>query len=339
MPNSVKITIFADMRVLLYIILLLVITGCSYSGRCYSHELDQAQAMLHDDPVGALECLNGYDVSGFTDSATMARWALLYGEAMAANQLAAPTDTIINIAVNYYGAHNYDAEYRRACELKTVLSEGLCVNPLASALYVQKEKEFMLYKERARRTQLLAFGVILVLIAAGVIAWQHQRLKVKETQTSVLMAEASALKEHLIRRQSECSSLASKLSDSLANRFSIIDELCQTYYESQGSKTEKKAIVEKVKSQIGALKADEGIFSEMERCHSDMLRQFQQQFPALKPEEYRLMVYLAAGLSNRTIALLIGESIEVVYKRKSRLKAKIVTSGVDGKADFLSVFH
>ena len=51
------------------------------------------------------------------------------------------------------------------------------------------------------------------------------------------------------------------------------------------------------------------------------------------------MVYLASGLSNRTIALLIGESIDVAYKRKSRLKAKIAATDTPGKAQFLSVFH
>jgi len=294
--------------------------------------------MLRDNPTKAFERLNEYDVAEFQDSATMARWALLYGEAMAANRFTAPTDTIINIAVSYYGSHNLDKEYQRACELKRLLAKDYKQNALASALYIQKEKEFMLYKERTRRNQFIFIGIIMLIAACGIITWQRQRLKLKEAQNDVLMAEASSLKKDLIHHQSECSSLASKLSVSLTNHFGVINDLCETYYESQGSKTERKAIVDKVKSHIEALKSNEGIFTEMERCHEDLLKQMLNALPNLKPEEYRLMVYLASGLSNRTIALLIGESIDVAYKRKSRLKAKISASDIPDKERFMNVF-
>ena len=58
----------------------------------------------------------------------------------------------------------------------------------------------------------------------------------------------------------------------------------------------------------------------------------------LKQEEYRLMVYIVSGLSNRTIALLIGESIDTTYKRKSRLKAKIASSSSPNKDILLNAF-
>lgn len=327
------------MRALLYVILILVVAGCGYSSSEYAHGLDEAQALLQNDPAKAFERLNKYDVAQFSDSATMARWALLYGEAMAANHYTAPTDTIIDIAIHYYKAHDLSAEYKRACDVKNLLAVGSETDALVSALYIQKEKEFLLYKERAQRKQWLLIGLVLLFAATTMIFRQRQRIKLQDAQNDALMAEASTLKASLAVRQDECSQLATRLSASLTNRFGIIDELCDTYYESQGSKTEKKAIVEKVKSQIAALKADEGIFSEMERCHADMLTALRDSFPTLKPDEYRLMVYLASGLSNRTIALLIGESIETAYKRKSRLKAKITASDTPEKEQFLAVFH
>lgn len=327
------------MKALLYIIIALVITGCSYSGSVHTRGLDEAQSMLTSDPAKAFEKLNEYDVAEFKDSATMARWALLYGEAMNANRFTAPTDTIINIAIDYYGSHSHATEYQRACQLKATLSSGTASNALASALYVQKEKEFMLYKERARRNQLAGIGLIILLASGATIMGQRQRLKLKDAQNNALMAEASVLKENLDTHKTECSSLEAQLAASLSNRFGIIDGLCETYYESQGTKAEKKAIVDKVKNQIESLKSDNGIFLEMERCHESMLQQLSKEIPSLKPDEYRLMVYLASGLSNRTIALLIGESIDVAYKRKSRLKAKIAATDTPGKAQFLSVFH
>ena len=126
------------------------------------------------------------------------------------------------------------------------------------------------------------------------------------------------------------------------NRFDVIDQLCETYYESQGTKTEKKAIVEKVKSQIEELKSDSGLFAEMERyvneCNDSLLENLKRDMPAMKPEEYRLVVYLACNLSNRSIAALLEESIDVVYKRKSRLKAKISAIESLESGAYLAIF-
>ncbi len=327
------------MRSLIYVILLLIATGCGYSGSRHAQGLEEAQTLLVDNPVKAFERLNAYDVAEFEDSATMARWALLYSEALAANHLTAPSDTIINIAIDYYIRHNELESFDKAVRIKEQLGKNSnASNELASALYIQKEKEFMLYKEKAKRKQFAAIAFMTILVAAGIIVWQRQRLKLKDARTEALMAEASALKEGIMLRQSECSHLKGRLSASLSNRFSMIDELCGTYYESQGTKTEKKAIADKVKSQIEALKSDQGIFTEMEKCHEDLLRKFREALPDLKPEEYRLAVYLASGLSNRTIALLIGESINVAYKRKSRLKARISESAADSREQFMSIF-
>lgn len=198
-------------------------------------------------PRTAFERLNALEVAELEDSATMARWALMYSEAMVANNLAAPADTIVDIAVDYYGSHS-DYERLRGCLITDVIKQPL----------------------------------------------------------------------------------------------NVIDDLCETYYATQGTKAERKSIVDRVRSQIDALKVDEGLFSEMEsavnECLGDMLALFTEELPNLKRDDYRMMVYLACNLSNRIAALLIGESVDVVYKRKSRLKARISTSGCPHSGLFLSVF-
>ena len=65
------------MRSLFYMVVLLVVTGCGMAGS-QPRVLDEAQSLLQSDPSAALSKLNGVDVSEFQDSATMARWALLY---------------------------------------------------------------------------------------------------------------------------------------------------------------------------------------------------------------------------------------------------------------------
>lgn len=330
------------MRGLLYILVFLVVAVCSCTGAHPGRGFDEEENLILTNPSVALERLNAYDVSLFEDSADLARWALLYSEAMVAGNLSAPTDTIINIAVDYYGRHGRTDQYIRAADVKALITAGDSRDKLATALYLQKEKEYFLYKERTARWRLAGFAVFVLLIACAVIMWQRQRLRIRRLEYENLIAEASGLREAVHTGRAECSVLEDRLFESLSDRFSVIDELCQTYYESQGTKNEKKALADKVKAQIESIKNDDGMFAGMERsvndCRNSLLKTLREEWPDVRPDDYRLLVYLASGLSNRTIALLLGESIDVVYKRKSRLKARISASDMAHREFFLSVF-
>lgn len=330
------------MRSLFYIIIGLVLVGCSCSGTSDVRDLDNAERLLLEDPAAAMAKLNEYDVSCFNDSSIMARWALLYSEALVANRITAPTDTIVNIAIEYYGSKDDRERLLHATGLKTLLLHQDQDNDLASALYLQKEKEYMLYKERMRKEQILWIALAVLLGCCGIIIWQRKSLKIKRMQSDMLMSEASCLKDEISRQQDVCNRLEHKLEDSIRGRFNTLDDLCCTYYESSGTKAQQKAIVEKVRQQIDSIRNDNELFLEMEKavndCRNDMLVKFREALPELKPEEYRLMVYLASNLSSRTIALLIGESMDVVYKRKSRLKKRIASTDNIYSDLFLSVF-
>lgn len=78
------------MRGLLYLIILIILAGCSYSSS-QPRVLDEAQRLMESDPTSALSKLNSLDISELRDSSTLARWALLYSEAMVENRLTTPT--------------------------------------------------------------------------------------------------------------------------------------------------------------------------------------------------------------------------------------------------------
>lgn len=327
------------MRALLYILILIIATGCGLSASSPA-VLEDAQVLMETDPAAALSRLNSVDISEFQDSATMARWALLYSEALAANRLTAPTDTIVDIAIDYYRRHNHPLELQKASRLKDLIHSSGGSDALATALYIQKEKEFLLYKERATRQLYLCVGIIILIIATGIILWMRQKLKLQAACTDALMAEASGLKSDIDASRGQVSRLETKLHGLLENRFALIDSLCQTYYESQGTKTERKAIVDKVKAEIESVRTDS--FADMEQavndCRDNLLVRVKDLYPDLKPEDYHLLVYLAGGLSSRTISLLLGESVEVVYKRKSRLKSRLKKIAGDSCPDISAVF-
>lgn len=327
------------MRGLLYIIVLFIITGCTYSNM-QPKALDEAQSLMQTDPEAAMKKLNGLDVSEFEDSATMARWALLYSEALLVNRLSAPTDTIVNIAIDYYGAHNQTAEFQKASRLKALIKSTDNTDTLSSALYLQKEKEFMLYKERSEREKAMLVAFAIAIIAAGMLVWFRQKLKIRSAQNDALISEVSGLRCRLETTNGDVNRLETKLCDVLRKRFTLLDTLSQTYYETQGTKSERKAIVDKVRSEIESVRSD--AFSEMEQtvndCRGNLLVRVREYYPDMKPEEYQLLVYLASGLSARTISLLLGESVDVIYKRKSRLKSRLKETVAPSCPDIMEIF-
>lgn len=160
-------------------------------------------------------------------------------------------------------------------------------------------------------------SLVAMLVAAGVIVWMRQRMRMQALQNATLMAEASGLKNRIDAGRGDVDRLKSKLHGLLDGRFALIDSLCQTYYESQGTKTERKAIIDKVKSEIESVRTDsfERIEQAVNDCRDNLLEKVRCIYSAIKPEEYRLLGYLASGLSTRTISLLLDESVDVVYMR------------------------
>lgn len=326
------------MRTLVYIILLFVITACS-AGNSFRRELDCAEDELTRCPVRALERLTVMDVSQMDDSASMARWALLYSDALRRNRLTAPSDTIINIAIDYYRGHNDSVNLDKAKMLKDSLASSVLTgSDLLQAQYLQKVREYSLYKERQSRQRIVLWAVIVILCAFSAIIWLYGRLRLKKAETESLLAEAASLRE----RVDDSSSLQGAVDRLFGSRFELIDRLCSSYYESQGTKAEKNIIVAQVKNEIESLREDKDTFASLERIvndgRGDMLVKLRNIFPEMKREEYALAVYLACGFSNRAIALLLEEKIENVYKRKSRLKAKIATLRSDEAALFAPIF-
>ena len=168
----------------------------------------------------------------------------------------------------------------------------------------------------------------------------RQRLKLQSLRNEALMAEASGFKSQIEASRSDVSRLEMKLHGLLDKRFSLIDSLCQTYYESQGTKSERKAIVDKVKSQIESARTDS--FPEMEQavndCRDNILEKIKESYPGIRHEDYMLLVFVASGLSTRTICLLLGESADVIYKRKSRLKSRLKESAEALNPDVMAIF-
>ena len=83
-------------------------------------------------------------------------------------------------------------------------------------------------------------------------------------------------------------------------------------------------------------------FDEMEQavnnCRDNILVKVNELYPDIKAEDYRLLVYIACGLSTRTVSLLMCETVDVIYKRKSRLKSRIKETVMTSCPEIMTLF-
>lgn len=199
------------------------------------------------------------------------------------------------------------------------------INEVLSAISNQKELEMSHISNKIKTTQV----IIIVVIALCCFAfWSYSKLlKAKEADNiTIVQSTIQCLKEQKYQN----TEMAKSIHELISKQFESINNLCSTYYESIGTPKEQKKIYDEVKKQIQKLTMDTDNIIELEKIINtyldNLIINFKNDMPNLKESDYNLYVYSVLGFSARAISLFINEKIEIVYNRKSRLRAKIKSS-------------
>ncbi len=137
-------------------------------------------------------------------------------------------------------------------------------------------------------------------------------------------------------------------------KYSTLDTLCSAYYDSieemhainkhnnYERKIKGKIIIE-LKNIVKGFSEDTNMLNEhiacADSCTDGLYSVFIKDMPTLKREDHLLFLYQTMGFSPRSIALFLNKNLDVVYNRKSRLKAKIKKSLSSRRDEYLSVFY
>ena len=235
----------------------------------------------------------------------------------------------------YRGIEKYKSEQ------DSVLSTLLC-NNVADALSNYRQSKEQLRRERLRSERLLwsLIFVVVVGVSLSVIYLLRRNLREKERQREMIIKDAEYLRADLSRQIETNGLISESVKELFRQKYAVVDTLCSAYYESRGVKLEKKRIVAEVERILRDLTADSVRLDELaasaDQYTDGVYTAFRRDFPRLRSEDYRLFLYLMAGFSARSISLLLDEKIEVVYNRKSRLKARIRNSGAARKEEYLA---
>ncbi len=92
--------------------------------------------------------------------------------------------------------------------------------------------------------------------------------------------------------------------------------------------SEQKRIYDTVRSIVDGFKIEGGRISEIEnfvnKYKDNVAAEFKEDFPGLPQRDYVLFLYSAAGFSRQAISYLMGDNVDVVSNRKTRLKKRFI---------------
>ncbi len=147
------------------------------------------------------------------------------------------------------------------------------------------------------------------------------------------MERLSAEAELITSKQTQWKKLFNK-------QFNILDRLCGEYYTAPSPKNSNK-LAKLIETTIFDLKnnADfiNGIFDDIDQYNDNIIKELRESTDKITDTDYVLMALCCSGLSNQAIAIIMSIEIELLYVRRSRLKAKISKLDFPRKAELLDL--
>ena len=201
---------------------------------------------------------------------------------------------------------------------------------------------------------LLGISALTVLIVAAVLyVFYRERFRKKSEQVKHYMNAANQLRvalydkeeellrvtDTLHRHVTDADTMKQRVALLFKERYSLLDNLCTTYYENPQDNLRRKEIFERVSAIINSFSTDaeytklESIVNE---CRQGVIARLRQEFPKFKESDFRLLCYFCAGLSMQTICVITQKEADKLWVYKGRLIARIAKSDAPSKEIILS---
>lgn len=199
----------------------------------------------------------------------------------------------------------------------------------------QLEVENESIKLRSRFMIALYTAILLAVLGVGiaVILWFKRSVAAKNEQIEEFIAAVDDLgakvtdveqsKDNLIGQLDTHIEREKVLKELLESRFTEVRELVRTYYEFGNSKRLQKKVEDLLKLQLSGDNF-ETIESVVNAKNNNVMRKVREQFPQMKEENIKLLNLIYAGFSAQEISVILNDTPQNIYVRKSRLKKSIM---------------
>ncbi len=198
---------------------------------------------------------------------------------------------------------------------------------------LQKEAEYNEYKFETNRKILSLTGLlVLVVLCAFLIQlklWatrQNQKIAGYMDLLAEMQYNLQNLQEMLQMKDFQLSTAITEAKGIVNNRLNMINNLSTILYEKKSTPKAKEIFIKEVENIIDDFRTSEYDLKWMEQVvngsNNNLLESIYANCPSLTEEEKKLLCYIYAGFSAKSISVFLQIPIETVYNRKSRLLAK-----------------
>lgn len=229
--------------------------------------------------------------------------------------------------------------------------------------YFKRQTESDAERLRMKNTIIFLIVIASVVTLASISYFWYRKVRDKEREkefeTARLMDRISEVRDELISMQKEKDEQISSLTKALESenheamsefreqiyslyrtRLKFIDNICRQYYSFGMTSSKQRQIFKVVEENIREVSDDKEIMALEEIVDTfkgGVMKKLRAEFPRFKEEDFKVMCYWYAGFSPTSMCVFMKvDDINDIYKRKSRLKARIEKSESPNKEFFIS---
>lgn len=240
-----------------------------------------------------------------------------------------------NILANLHMHNNQTKDAYDAIVMSTRLSDSIRkintpyeIRQLSAIYNYQiRERENNKLKQKAQKHSLylyITISGICILVLLLFIFHQQSRQKIHKKQ-QLIDNYAETILELRDSINSNASSHSVIINELFEGRFSILNDIGNTFADLSGSITDQKLLYKEVKEIISRFENPKTL-TELEeiinRYKNNLMQKFRDDFPSLSNDEYQQVCYHYAGFSPKFISLLMHQKFPTIYKRRTRIKEK-----------------
>jgi DNA-binding transcriptional MerR regulator len=192
------------------------------------------------------------------------------------------------------------------------------------------------YMIRVRNHYLVAIYFLLFMIVAGagsvLFVLMRRKFRMKNVQLAqyaeaidnlgTRVSTAESTRENLLGQLDVQKAKEKELKELLENRFSEVRELIRTYYEFGNSKKLQKKVDDLLKLQLSGDNF-EVIEQVVNAKNNDVMKMVRERYPNMKEDNLKLLNLIYAGFSAQEISVILNDTPQNIYVRKSRLKKSL----------------
>ena len=211
--------------------------------------------------------------------------------------------------------------------------------------YFQNQAEYNSHRLKKNLLIYLSLSIIALLVLLIVFMHIRHRFLLKDLEISKYMdfaadlqvslqdkeAKLTEISEHISAKEEAHSLQINEMSRHIAELFrkqyELLDKLSNTYYETHIFNKEKESIYEQVKSEINKFANDSKSMAKLEKIvntyKNNVMFLVREELPNISERDIKLLCYIYAGFSAKSISIFIGETTGNILTRKHRLRTKI----------------